>query len=276
MIVTWAASVRAMLANALCLVYACFVGYFAYHAYKYRARALYTMAAGVAGLCLSAMLLPNAETDWVSTASLILDGAALACWWILQYLTRIWMGSLQKRVGRDHLYLGMVARYRYSSHLWCGVTALLIIMQFHRILISVLLCVQFLSLVPWAGGLYQAQCEVVDLANLVSTGSSSRSRPHSTDPLLLMELDAHLVSHGTARHTLVHTAGGLVLANLGFCAAAACNITFSLMCYRFSKLCDLDLIYIGFFWSSCFGFLPFLILLAMPRYLPHPSHKLPA
>ena len=242
------------------------------HVVRSRPKFLHLGALLVAGLGTASMCVPNVDKDWMYLARTLFHISYIVCAALLQRLIMHWFFILQHHASQEILLASLYFKFiKWNWLVLLGLVAAALI-DSTRISVPAILMLEFIVSTAWLdGSVFMRRA-----APSLPTRSMPSVRYASADSRQLLEASLfHMrwdsqslhVPYDGSRILFSKMTQSLVVASVMLCASSAAHLLFYVICSRYTKLCDLDFEYIGFFFCYSIGLLPFCLMLVAPGFL---------
>jgi len=234
-----------------------------------------------AGLGTASMCVSNVDKDWMYLTRTLFHINYIVCVILQQQLIMCWFTILQHHASQEILLASLYAKFsRWNWFLLLGLT-LTALHDSTRIIVPAAIMLEFVACAAWLDGSVFAR-----RGSSLPTRSTPSVRYAPADSKQLLDVTLfhmHWDSHSLhmpydgSRILFSKMSQSLVVASVMLCASSAAHLLFYVICSRYTKLCDLDYEYIGFFFCYSIGPLPFCLMLVAPGFLSRfDTSKLPS
>lgn len=261
--------IRVILAGLLLCAFGALTAISFTHVVRSRSKSFHFGVLLASGLGTASMLVPNEDKDWLYLVRILFTFTYIACAAILQRLIFRWFYILQHHSTQEIFLATLCGHFQKWNILLLVGLALLTAYGSSPMLTSILIMLEFLTCVAWFDGSLFARRESSSLPRSVGYKPVADSvRPIDVSLFhMRWDLDLLHVPYDGSRILLSKMTLSLVVASVLLCASSAAHLAFYVICLRYTKLCDLDFEYIGFFLCHTIGTLPFLAMLTTPGFL---------
>ncbi|WFD25847.1 hypothetical protein MNAN1_000814 [Malassezia nana] len=261
--------IRVILAGLLLCAFGALTAISFTHVVRSRSKCFHMGVLLTSGLGSASMLVPNEDKDWLYLARILFTFTHIACAAILQRIIYRWFRILQHHSTQEIFLATLCGHFQTWNMFLLSGLALLTAYGSSCILTSILLMLNFLTCAAWLDGSLFARRESASLPRSVGYKPTADAVRPIDVSLFHMRWDLHSlhVPYDGSRILLGKMTQSLVVASVLLCASSAAHLTLYVICLRYTKLCDLDFEYIGFFLCHTIGTLPFLAMLTTPGFL---------
>ncbi|WFD19119.1 hypothetical protein MCAP1_001341 [Malassezia caprae] len=241
------------------------------HIVRSRPKSLLLGVLLAAGLSTASMCVANVDKDWMYLTRTLFHISFIVCIILIQRLIMCWFIILQHHASHEILLASLYQKFiRWNWLLLLGITIIALHDSTHMIVPAAIM-LEFVVCTAWLdGSVFARRGPSLPTRSMPSVRYAPADSKQLLDVTLFhLRWDSHSLHmpYDGSRILFSKMSQSLVVSSVMLCASSAAHLLFYVICSRYTKLCDLDFEYIGFFFCYSIGPLPFCLMLVAPGFL---------